>query len=119
MADSDKAIAAAQKLGFQEKIRFFCLKKATAAKSEPLTFTSETTGVALTVNEHDKRTAFADKVFENGYSLYNYTLSVLSNPTVLGSTTKEGENTSPDADLEFAVNERFSEFAGYDVAKDA
>lgn len=102
MALSLNAMNWANDYGAQRRVKYFMQKAAIAVLGE----------ASPIGDEHVARVSFASKVLDETASISEYTIGVVTNPTI-ASTVDSGSQPS-DNDIEFAVNSMFSDFAGWD-----
>jgi len=83
---------------FQAKVKFLMVKAAIAVMAE-----------VNTVDHHDKRVIYAEKILNDFVSVSNYSLGVSTNATIKAAIDA---GTDYDDDLEYVVNSLFTAYAG-------
>lgn len=97
-----KCMGLAKNKGFQDRIKYFLTKSATAIIGED----SETAG-------HAERLIYAKQILSGEASVYEFAVGVVTNSTVAASIAADTDPS--DNDLEFTVNSLINDFAGIDA----
>ena len=109
MATTTEAMVIANNSTWKSRIKFAMQKGAVAVMAE-----------AGTVNGHAKRAAYAEVVLSGDASIYEYSVGVVTNATILSSlnisTNPDGSNIT-DGDVEFTVNSMWDAFSGVTAAE--
>ena len=109
MATPTEAMVIANNSTWKTRIKYMMQKGAVAVMAE-----------AGSVSGHDLRAAYAKTVLSGEASIYQYSVAVVTNSTILTglnlSTNPDGANIS-DNDLEFTVNSMWDAFSGVTAAE--
>ena len=62
---------------------------------------------------HSERKGYADLVLLGDASIYEMTIGVCTNPTILANVTPQGDTSAvPDTDIEFTVSSLWNAYSG-------
>ncbi len=100
MVDSIDLMAEANDEGFQNRVKYAMQQAAGQVMAE--------IDGTHTASGHDKRAAYSGTVLAGTASVYDMTVSVLTNSTI----ATNGGRESPDSDIKFAVDSFWDAYSG-------